>query len=91
MKPAYQVYVIQNPAGRFYIGLTEDVELRLQQHNEGISKWTRTRGPWNLVWTSSHMSLGEARKLENLLKKQKGGSGFYRMTGITDERRSSGS
>jgi predicted GIY-YIG superfamily endonuclease len=80
----YQVYVIQNPVGRFYIGLTEDVSFRLQQHNDGISTWTRIRGPWKLVWTSPHLPLGAARKLENLLKRQKGGSGFYKMTGLTD-------
>jgi putative endonuclease len=41
----YQVYVIRNTAGKFYIGLGENVQLRLQQHNQGISKWTRHRGP----------------------------------------------
>jgi hypothetical protein len=34
------------------------------------------------------MSITDARKFENLLKKQKGGAGFYRLTGLT---RSSGS
>jgi hypothetical protein len=28
------------------------------------------------------MPLGDARKLENLLKRQKGGAGFYRITGL---------
>ncbi len=28
------------------------------------------------------MSISDARKLENLLKRQKGGDGFYRMTGL---------
>ena len=28
------------------------------------------------------MSLSEARKLENLLKRQKGGEGFYKITGL---------
>ena len=84
MEKTYQVYVIQNPAGRFYIGLTEDVTFRLQQHNDGISTWTRTCGPWKLVWTNSPLPLGPARKLENLLKRQKGGSGFYKMTGLID-------
>jgi hypothetical protein len=29
MDKPYRVYVIQNPAGRFYIGLSEDVVARL--------------------------------------------------------------
>jgi predicted GIY-YIG superfamily endonuclease len=78
----YQVYVLQNPAGLFYIGVSEDPITRVNQHNTGISKWTRNRGPWKLIWVSEGMSLSEARKLENKLKRQKGGKGFYVMTGL---------
>jgi predicted GIY-YIG superfamily endonuclease len=78
----YQVYVIQNPNGTRYIGLSENVTIRVQQHNQGISKWTHGKGPWSLIWISESLSLGESRKLENKLKKQKGGVGFYRLTGL---------
>jgi putative endonuclease len=78
----YQVYVIQNPDGRFYIGISENISLRVQQHNEGVSKWTKSRGPWALVWTSPNYSLSDARKMENLLKRQKGGLGFFKLTGL---------
>src|SRR5215475_4338244 len=53
----YQVYVLQNAHGRFYIGLSEDVHARLAGHNGGVSKWTRSRGPWTLVWRSDQLSL----------------------------------
>jgi predicted GIY-YIG superfamily endonuclease len=79
----YRVYVIQNPDGKFYIGFSEGVEGRLAQHNDGVSKWTKSRGPWVLRWTSEALSITDARKLENLLKRQKGGTGFYRLTGLT--------
>ena len=82
VEPLYQVYVIQNPEGRFYIGLSENVPVRLAQHNAGVSTWTKSRGPWVLRWTSSALSITDARKLENLLKRQKGGTGFYRLTGL---------
>ena len=78
----YQVYVLRNAEGRFYIGLTDDVPRRMAQHNDGISQWTRGRGPWTLVWTSERMTLGDARRLENLLKRQKGGRGFFKLTGL---------
>jgi putative endonuclease len=78
----YKVYAIQNPKGRFYIGISEDVRKRLLQHNDGESRWTNGKGPWIIRWTSEAMSLSEARKLENFLKKQKGGNGFYQYTGI---------
>jgi putative endonuclease len=61
----YKVYVIENPSGKLYVGLSEDVSTRLQQHNEGISKWTTGKGPWKLLWTSKTMSLSDARKLED--------------------------
>ena len=78
----YQVYVIENAAGKFYIGLSEDVQIRMQKHNEGISRWTRNRGPWRVVWTSEPLSLADARKLENRLKRQKGVVGFGFLTGL---------
>jgi putative endonuclease len=80
----YQVYVIRNAAGKFYIGLSENVQIRLQQHNQGVSKWTRHRGPWSLAWTSGSLTLSEARKLENQLKRQKGGRGFRELTGLSN-------
>ncbi|PYI65305.1 MAG: hypothetical protein DMF07_05305 [Verrucomicrobia bacterium] len=79
----YRVYVIQNREGKFYIGLTDDVGRRINQHNMGGSRWTRGKGPWTLVWQSAEMNLSSARKLELLLKRQKGGDGFYRMVGLS--------
>jgi len=79
----YRVYVLQNSDGKFYIGLTEDVTRRLEQHNSGESKWTMGRGPWMIVWQSEFTNLSDARKLEVLLKRQKGGDGFYRLTGLS--------
>ena len=78
----YRVYVLQNDTGKYYIGLSEDVSVRLGEHNAGISRWTRAKGPWQLVWTSEFLGLSEARKLENKLKRQGRGSGFYSITGI---------
>jgi len=78
----YQVYVIRNAVGKFYTGLSENIQVRLQQHNQGVSKWTRYRGPWSLVWESELLTLSEARKLENRLKRQKGGAGFRKLTGL---------
>ena len=72
----YRVYVLTNAEGLRYIGLSRDVARRLAAHNEGRSRWTKSRGPWALSWTSEPKSLTDARKLENLLKRQKGGDGL---------------
>ena len=72
----YQVYVLNNTAGQKYIGLSKDHQARLLQHNSGASRWTKGKGPWKIAWTSKPMNLSEARKLENKLKRQKGGLGL---------------
>ena len=72
----YQVYMLENDKGRRYIGLSQDPMNRLIQHNNGESRWTSKYRPWHLSWTSRAMSLSEARKLENRLKRQKGGDGM---------------
>jgi putative endonuclease len=54
----------------------------LREHNAGVSKWTKNKGPWIIVWRRQCTSLSVARKLENYLKRQKGGAGFYDFTGL---------
>ena len=82
MAGAYRVYVLQNREGSFYVGLSDDVTRRLQQHNNGESRWTKGRGHWLTVWQSQNLSLTEARKLENRLKRQGRGKGFYTITDL---------
>ncbi len=82
MEKDYRVYVLQNSADRYYIGLSENIDVRLAQHNAGLSKWTAKYRPWTLIWQSPAMTLSSARQLENLLKRQKGGEGFFKHTGL---------
>jgi putative endonuclease len=72
----YQVYLLENSVGRHYIGLSEDVAARLAQHNSGESKWTAKYRPWKSAWVSRFLTLSDARRLENILKRQKGGDGI---------------
>ena len=62
----YFVFVLQSEAtGRHYVGHTSDLTQRLSQHNNGITKSTKNRGPWKLVggwpglcrWTWGALSL----------------------------------
>jgi putative endonuclease len=78
----YSVYILRNLQGQHYVGLSEDVQHRLIQHNNGVSTWTRYRGPWELIWQREFADLSTAKRFESLLKKQKGGSGFYELTGL---------
>jgi predicted GIY-YIG superfamily endonuclease len=57
----YRVYVLKNLHGRHYVGISENLELRLRQHNAGLSKkWTGAHRPWEVVWQFGPLSLGEA-------------------------------
>src|SRR6266700_8250423 len=90
MPATYRVYILQNSEGSFYIGLSDDVAHRVEQHNTGQSRWTKGRGPWTIVRPSEELSLTHARKLENRLKRQGRGKGFYSITGLRRGSSSSG-
>ncbi len=87
MEKPYFVYVLYScSADRFYIGLTENVDQRLMQHNAGRSRWTRRHTPWECVYRTQCDNLTEARRLENRLKRQKRGAGFFALTGLDASR-----
>ncbi len=75
----YSVYVSQSKNGRYYIGITEDINKRLKQHNTGISKWTKRYKNWRLVYKEDNYTLSEALKREKYIKRQKGGGGFFKI------------
>ena len=83
MALVYRVYLLQNRCGKYYIGLSDDVPRRIKQHNAGESRYTKGKGPWTLRWASEPQTLSDARKLENRLKRQKGGRGLYLIIGIS--------
>ena len=59
----FWVYILENPRGTFYIGQTENLSIRLADHNrlDGFDgHFTRKNGPWKLVWKEQHSSRGSA-------------------------------
>jgi putative endonuclease len=68
----YYTYILKSTkTGRFYIGYTQDLSQRLEKHNAGHSRATKSGIPWQLVWSMESESKTEALKLENALKKLK--------------------
>ena len=50
LKDMFFVYVLQSEStGRHYVGFCQDVIQRVGQHNAGLTKSTKNRGPWSLV------------------------------------------
>ena len=64
----YYLYVLVNPSGRIYIGQTDDLDHRLEQHQNGEGGWTRWRGPWELVLQEAFATRAEAMRREKALK-----------------------
>src|SRR5260370_1107376 len=71
---SYSVYILwSDSAHRFYIGISEDPQSRLGQHNAGTQhSWTARHRPLRLIWTEKHTDYPSAKKRENELKAQKG-------------------
>jgi putative endonuclease len=66
------VYVLKCRGNFIYIGLTNNIDRRLKEHEKGTgSKFVRSRRPFELVKTISCKSAGEARRLEYSLKRLK--------------------
>jgi putative endonuclease len=55
------VYIIECSDGSFYTGITNDLERRQQQHNDGTaSRYTRSRRPVTLRYQETCKSRSEA-------------------------------
>ena len=67
----YFTYILRNPQGRFYIGQTDDLVLRLLRHNQDEVFSTKSRGPWTMVWSKEFATRAEAMAEEKRLKAMK--------------------
>jgi len=66
----YFVYMIKNLYGNLYIGVTNNPERRLDEHNSKRgSDFSKNRGDFKIVFLEKHDTLAEARKREIQIKK----------------------
>ena len=66
----WRVYMVECKDGSLYTGVSTDVESRVTVHNKGTgAKYTKSRRPVRLVYTSGVMSKSEALKTEIKIKK----------------------
>jgi putative endonuclease len=65
----YFVYVLKSLSdGNFYIGYTHDLKKRLREHNEGISKSTMHRRPFELIYFERCVNINDVMHREKYLK-----------------------
>jgi putative endonuclease len=69
----YKVYFLESEVReRYYIGCTQDVGKRLEEHNLGKTKSTKPYRPWKVIYSEKFSDKREAYKREWHLKHPKG-------------------
>ncbi|NOX18437.1 MAG: GIY-YIG nuclease family protein [Chlorobi bacterium] len=65
----YFTYVIKSAEGLHYTGMTEDLELRLKQHNDkSLSFWTKRGSDWKIIFSKCFNTKRDALAFEKRLK-----------------------
>jgi putative endonuclease len=69
----YSVYIIKSRIKDWwYVGMTANLQKRLQQHNLGQNKSTKPYLPFDIIATEIFQTSAEARKREKYLKTASG-------------------
>ncbi|MBN3038511.1 MAG: GIY-YIG nuclease family protein [Candidatus Omnitrophica bacterium] len=70
----WQLYIVECKDGKFYTGITNDLDRRIKQHNRGQGcRFTKFRIPVKLIYNEVHPSRSSALKREAEIKGWKKG------------------
>jgi len=65
----FYVYIIKSIEDKsIYIGYTDDLRRRMQEHNFGKSKYTKNKYPYEIIYYESYKHKADAKYRENNLK-----------------------
>ena len=69
----HYTYVLQSKMDeKFYVGFTEDLKLRFEQHNKGYVESTKNRRPLELIYYEACSNREDAIRREKYLKSYHG-------------------
>jgi putative endonuclease len=69
----FYTYVLRSRStGRFYTGHASSIPQRKERHEQGLSRSTKGRGPWDVVYQEEFVTRAEAMRRERELKTGKG-------------------
>lgn len=72
-KHFFYVYTLRSiQQGSLYIGYTQDLKKRLEEHNKGLNTSTRPFSPWQLIYYEAGLSELDAKRREKYLKTSQG-------------------
>jgi putative endonuclease len=64
------VYILRSlKDGSYYVGTTQDVDSRVEHHNQVGTQYTKQKSPWELVYTEEHPDRSSAMQREYAIKK----------------------
>jgi len=67
------VYCLSNSANQeIYVGISNDVERRLIEHNKGRNRYTKAFIPWKVIYKEPHPNYSAARVREKYFKSAAG-------------------
>lgn len=76
----YYVYILFNRQKNFiYIGYSEDIKQRVQDHNNGFSKSTKAYLPLELIHYEAYRNKKDAKRRELYLKTNRGRTTLFIM------------
>jgi putative endonuclease len=75
----YYAYILWSSKSKiFYYGYTEDLQKRIKEHNNGISKSTSPHRPWKLLFYAGFKDKKLAKDFELYLKSASGKAFAYK-------------
>ena len=76
----HKVYILfSEVSNKYYIGHTENLTIRLDKHNKGRVKSTKSGKPWKVSYIEEFSSKQEAYKRELQIKSYKRGEAFKKL------------
>jgi len=67
------VYLLKSDiANKSYVGVTNDIKRRLNEHNSGKHAYTKRYMPWTIIYMKKFNNFIDARKKEKYLKSANG-------------------
>ena len=77
------VYILYSQTfDSFYIGYTKQLDVRIAQHNLGLTKSTKAKRPWVMIYSEEFESQIDALKRERFLKNQRNKMFYKKLTGL---------
>jgi putative endonuclease len=66
------IYILRSQKdGSYYVGSAKDLTGRIERHNQGRSKYTKSKRPWKIVHIEEFDTRSEAMKREYAIKRHK--------------------